>query len=220
MSEIICPNPLQYRPTDPHMGLWTWDREPDEHGIYLLGEPLLKPDAVASVRHSPNGFWNAQLAGSALLWLDDASEETANAALEITAVRFQSGREAAERMERAVAALAIDCGVAPNPECVAAVFIYGKRRPSVHILRDIEAMARQQMPEIHPTGSLAVLDGDDDNLSVNPVRQARLLQFMFIMSKGHWPDIAETIAKLSALDVNVASHKLLQVSDREFPPGL
>ena len=199
-------SPLRYRPDDPHMGLWAWDMEPDEQERYRLIED--PQDCYAMIAQGPDGQWTTMLADYTRGWLENASREAADLVAELTGRSHATGREAAECAERAVAALAIDLGLTPDPAQIPVVFLLGKTRTSLHYLNHLEWTAREELPNAHRPGSIARLKGDPHDTETNPVAQARAIHQMMCMPKGHWPPRTDIIDDCIDLDSRYAAEHL------------
>ena len=213
-------SPLQYRPTDPHLGRWAWSAEPDEPGQWRLSEG---PDRLVATIHQRNGrSWHAGLATMSFPWLRDAPDDVAAQASHMMDQEADNPQEATERAERVAAALAIACGVAPAPENTTIMFVLGKRRYAALYLQRLELVARQHLPDVYARGALATLPDDPPGQTPNPVAQARALDELLRMPKGHWknqaPNDADLFDQCMSLDLQHAVEYLERAARLSRPP--
>ena len=99
MPSIADFSPLQYRPTDTHMGRWHWQHLPAVHTELVLYDQMLQP--IASVRDKDNGQWTSGLEDVVNDWLTRVSEKQAKEACVLLAARIASVRQASQQAERA-----------------------------------------------------------------------------------------------------------------------
>ena len=87
MPSIADFSPLQYRPTDTHMGRWHWQHLPAAHTELVLYDQMLQP--IASVRDKDNGQWTSGLEDVVNDWLTRVSEKQAEEARVLLAARTE-----------------------------------------------------------------------------------------------------------------------------------
>ena len=210
MPSVTDYSPLQYRPTDTHMGRWTWNytqtKLPTLPYMLLTDQQTLP---IASIHPDTANKWHIQFEELALDWIDKAPEKAADQARSALNVAGASLRQTSQNAERTAALLAIAAGEAPDPAHVPIFFMLGKTKSSQNYLKDLESLCREYLdPILHEPGSLAKLQGDTKNLPVNPVVQARALDKVFRLPKGHWPPRTDVFDDCIYLDSRYAPEYL------------
>ena len=93
----------------------------------------------------------------------------------------------------------ISAGLAPDPAHVPIIFLLGKTRSSQNHLKELEQLAREFVDN-HEQGSLAQMPSDAKGNMTNPVTQARALDQVFKLPKGHWPPSTDVFEDYIYLD--------------------
>ena len=211
MPSVANYSPLQYRPTDTNMGRWKWEKgESPATNAVLKDQHNL---SIATICQLENGYWHTRLEALGLAWLDLISDREATAASQLLGDESPSMQVAATKAEQVAAKMAIAAGECPDPAHIPVAFIMGKTRSSLHYLEDLEDLARKQEVEPHQNGSLSKLPGDAPPGAVNPVAQARALDQMFKLPKGHWPPRTDVIDDCIDLDSRYAPEYLARAAE-------
>ena len=204
MPSISDYSPLRYRPHDPHMGRWRWDTHPEPPTTFALGEP--DTPIVATIEYLQNGCWQPAITNYSEVWLELATPEASKKANRLLTTQ-RSLNVVARNTELALSEIVISAGIAPDPAHVPIIFMLGKKRSSQNHLKHLEQLARDFISN-HQRGSLARLPDDAKGDKTNPVAQARALDQVFQLQKGHWPPSTDVFDECISLDSRYAPEYL------------
>ena len=216
MAAVSDFTPLRYRPTDPNMGRWGWQQDPERPDTHLLTER--DRDPVALIARQPDNTWRIALTPESQPWLHTATPKDAKKAAAALETNHPYPAAAAEAAERTLATLAIAAGVSPDPAHIPIMFMLGKTRSSLNYLQDLEELAQEYIEDRYVRGTLAKSEGASAAPSPNKVAQARVLHSMFKMPKGHWPPRTDVIDDCLYLDSRYAPERIKRSRTLAFQP--